>query len=129
MGAADGVCAFAPPGADPTDALTIAWKYTSGCSGSCNFGVALVTDFLNEDNEVESKEIKVHRGIALINLIEHKDPRLTWSASHPEYAAKKGTTMFHEWSVTPVDIDGKVGENTNLCKADLETVSGGVRGS
>ncbi len=124
MSAADGVCAFAPPGADPTDALTVQWKWTSSCSGGCNFGVKLITDYLDSKGEVTQKEIKVHRGMTLLNLVERDDPRMKWSSSHPNYAANKKKTKMYEWSVTPVDIDGVVDSQSNLCYGDLVTAFG-----
>ena len=130
LSSAQGVCAFSPPGADPTDALTVAWAYKSGCSGACNFGVTLVTDYIDSNGDVAQKEVKVHRGIALMNLIEHDDPKMSWSKSHPNYAANKKKTTMYEWSITMVDVEGTVDAVSNLCmnqmRADsLVTTSGG----
>ena len=129
LSAAEGVCAFSPPGADPTDALTVQWKWTEGCSGGCNFGVKLITDYIDSKGEVTQKEIKVHRGIALMNLIERDDPRLKWSTSHPNYAANKKKTTMYEWSITTVDIDGVVDEVSNLCTSSLAGEFGCTNGN
>ena len=130
LSSAQGVCAFSPPGADPTDALTVAWAYKSGCSGACNFGVTLVTDYIDSNGDVAQKEVKVHRGIALMNLIEHDDPKMSWSKSHPNYAANKKKTTMYEWSITMVDVEGTVDAVSNLCmnqmRADNLVTSGGT---
>ena len=55
MDADDGVCAYSL--ADPVDALTVAWRdddmvssdANTKCTGHCNFGVSLITDYLDED--------------------------------------------------------------------------------
>ena len=123
MDADDGVCAFVRP--DPVDALTVAWRddalYQSGstCQGPCNFGVSLITDYLDEaDGKVKQKKIKVHRGIVLLSLVERHDVRMQWDSSHPDHSSKKGKTVIYEWGITPVDVVGTV-ESSNLCVNDL----------
>ena len=59
--------------------------------------------------------------MTLLNLVERDDPRMKWSSSHPNYAANKKKTKMYEWSVTPVDIDGVVDSQSNLCHGDLVT--------
>ena len=123
LSSAQGVCAFSPPGADPTDALTVAWAYKAGCSGPCNFGVTLVTDYIDSNGDVSQKEVKVHRGIALMNLIEHDDPKMSWSKNHPNYAANKKKTTMYEWSITMVDVEGTVDSVSNLCMNQMRADS------
>ena len=127
MDADDGVCAFVR--ADPVDALTVAWRDDSmiqsggpgstTCQGACNFGVSLITDYLDEsDGKVKQKKIKVHRGIVLLSLVERHDIRMEWDSSHPDYSSKSGKTVVYEWGITPVDIVGTI-EASNLCRNDL----------
>ena len=115
LSAAQGLCAFSPPGADPTDALTVAWAWKQGIDGPANFGVTLITDYIDGNGDVAQKEVKVHRGIALMNLIEHDDPKMSWSKSHPDYGANKKKTIMYEWSITMVDVQGSVDSDSNLC--------------
>jgi len=126
------VCAYVAPGSDPTDALTVAWKddaMTSAnpaveCVGHCNFGVSLVTDYLDEQSgTIKQKKIRAHRGITLLSLVERHDSRMEWDASHPAFATKSGKKIIYEWGITAVDIVGVV-QTSNLCRADLATEYG-----
>jgi|TARA_B110000977_G_scaffold138505_1_gene175866 hypothetical protein len=126
----DGVCAFAL--ADPADALTVAWRdddmvsnqSEAKCTGHCNFGVSLVTDYLDQDsNSIKQKKIRAHRGITLLSLVERHDPQMEWDSSHPDAASKSSRTVVYEWGITPVDIVGTITES-NLCKNDLKTAFG-----
>ena len=128
----DGVCAYVAPGSDPTDALTIAWKddgMTSNdpnakCTGHCNFGVSLVTDYLDEPSKkIKQKKIRAHRGIVLLSLVERHDPRMEWDSSHPDFATKSGRSVVYEWGITPVDIVGTI-QSSNLCLSDLKAEYG-----
>jgi len=130
MDADDGVCAYSL--ADPVDALTVAWRdddmFSSDpntkCTGHCNFGVSLITDYLDEDGEkIKQKKIRAHRGIMLLSLVERHDPQMEWDASHPDIAAKSGRTVIYEWGITPVDIVGTI-EESNLCLTDGQGVTG-----
>ena len=130
MDADDGVCAFAL--SDPTDALTVAWRDDNmaatqnpkpKCQGHCNFGVSLVTDYLDEDSQkIKQKKIRVYRGITLLSLVERHDPQMQWDSSHPEKATKSGRTVIYEWGITPVDIVGTV-DSSNLCWSDMKDAS------
>jgi hypothetical protein len=124
MDADDGVCAYSL--ADPVDALTVAWRDddmvsndpNTKCTGHCNFGVSLITDYLDEDGgKIKQKKIRAHRGIMLLSLVERHDPQMEWDASHPDIAAKSGRTVIYEWGITPVDIVGTI-EESNLCLTD-----------
>ena len=127
MDADDGVCAFAL--SDPTDALTVAWRDDNmaatqnpkpKCQGHCNFGVSLVTDYLDESSQkIKQKKIRVYRGITLLSLVERHDPQMQWDSSHPEKATKSGRTVIYEWGITPVDIVGTV-DSSNLCWSDMK---------
>ena len=130
MDADDGVCAFAL--SDPTDALTVAWRDDNmasnqnpkpKCQGHCNFGVSLVTDYLDEDSQkIKQKKIRAYRGITLLSLVERHDPQMQWDSSHPDKAAKSGRTVIYEWGITPVDIVGTV-DSSNLCWSDMKDAS------
>ena len=130
MDADDGVCAFAL--SDPTDALTVAWRDDNmaatqtpkpKCQGHCNFGVSLVTDYLDEsDQKIKQKKIRAYRGITLLSLVERHDPQMQWDSSHPEKATKSGRTVIYEWGITPVDIVGTV-DSSNLCWSDMKDAS------
>jgi len=130
MDADDGVCAFAL--SDPTDALTVAWRDDNmasnqnpkpKCQGHCNFGVSLVTDYLDEDSQkIKQKKIRVYRGITLLSLVERHDPQMQWDSSHPDKATKSGRTVIYEWGITPVDIVGTV-DSSNLCWSDMKDAS------
>ena len=130
MDADDGVCAYSL--ADPVDALTVAWRdddmvssdVNTKCTGHCNFGVSLITDYLDEDGgKIKQKKIRAHRGIMLLSLVERHDPQMEWDASHPDIAAKSGRTVIYEWGITPVDIVGTI-EESNLCLNDGQGVTG-----
>lgn len=130
MDADDGVCAYSL--ADPVDALTVAWRDddmvsndpNTKCTGHCNFGVSLITDYLDEDGgKIKQKKIRAHRGIMLLSLVERHDPQMEWDASHPDIAAKSGRTVIYEWGITPVDIVGTI-EESNLCLNDGQGVTG-----
>ena len=130
MDADDGVCAYSL--ADPVDALTVAWRdddmvssdANTKCTGHCNFGVSLITDYLDEDGgKIKQKKIRAHRGIMLLSLVERHDPQMEWDASHPDIAAKSGRTVIYEWGITPVDIVGTI-EESNLCLNDGQGVTG-----
>ena len=130
MDADDGVCAFAL--SDPTDALTVAWRDDNmaatqnpkpKCQGHCNFGVSLVTDYLDEDSQkIKQKKIRVYRGITLLSLVERHDPQMQWDSSHPDKATKSGRTVIYEWGITPVDIVDTV-DSSNLCWSDMKDAS------
>ena len=130
MDADDGVCAFAL--SDPTDALTVAWRDDNmaatqnpkpKCQGHCNFGVSLVTDYLDEDSQkIKQKKIRAYRGITLLSLVERHDPQMQWDSSHPDKATKSGRTVIYEWGITPVDIVGTV-DSSNLCWSDMKDAS------
>ena len=130
MDADDGVCAFAL--SDPTDALTVAWRDDNmaatqnpkpKCQGHCNFGVSLVTDYLDEsDQKIKQKKIRAYRGITLLSLVERHDPQMQWDSSHPDKATKSGRTVIYEWGITPVDIVGTV-DSSNLCWSDMKDAS------
>ena len=101
MDADDGVCAFAL--SDPTDALTVAWRDDNmaatqtpkpKCQGHCNFGVSLVTDYLDEDSQkIKQKKIRAYRGITLLSLVERHDPQCSGTSPkrRPNPAARSST--------------------------------------
>jgi hypothetical protein len=98
------------------------------CTGHCNFGVSLITDYLDEDGgKIKQKKIRAHRGIMLLSLVERHDPQMEWDASHPDIAAKSGRTVIYEWGITPVDIVGTI-EESNLCLSNLKTEFGDTSG-
>jgi len=112
---AEGVCAYIA--SDPIDALTVAWGSESSSGPQVNFGAKLVTDYKDPaDGVIKSKTINLHRGLILLTLVERHDPRMTWEAGH----ARAGSTSMIEWSVTPVDVTGTLGDS-NICNADLSS--------
>ena len=116
LSSSEGVCAYIA--SDPIDALTIAWGSDSGTQ--VNFGAKLITDFKDPvDGVIKTKTINLHRGLILLTLVERHDPRMRWESGH----AKSGSTVMHEWSVTPVDVIGTIG-TSNICSSQISTQYG-----
>jgi len=83
------------------DVCTIGW--ISETATTQNFGLLLRTDYKDpEDGVIKSKQIKLHRGIALLNVIKRTDTYMRW-----EDEAKAGLTEMHELSIIYSELVGQ----------------------
>ena len=87
---------------DPIDATTIAWQADDAQGNGQQIGAWLVGKKLSADGaSVEDDDIKVHKGIAYVNCVQHKDASQTWDG-------------FASMTVSPVELVGAP-EEANMC--------------